>query len=361
MCRRPITPPDHHQSHRDSDQSPVTTSVYILTSRGRKIPVHANILESASSVFENMINRPLKQQNSDRIIKILGVPCEAVEVFIKFLYSNRCDEKDMEKFGMHLLTLAHVYLVQKLKMRCVKDLIGRLTIENVVDVLQLARMCDAPDLYLKCVIMISKRFKSVEATEGWKFLQENDPFLELEILKYIDDVEERRKSTRKNLQEQSLYFKLSEAMDCLEHICTEGCTSVGPYDKELMKKKAPCNKFSTCEGLQHSIRHFANCKTRVNGGCVRCKRMWQLFKLHSSICELSGSACKVPLCRQFKTKGQQFKNKKEEARWELLVRKVVAAKAVSSLPLLPKRILEVDQQPRSLFREAMNFQVSVAC
>lgn len=95
----------------------------------------------------------------------------------------------MEKFGIHLLALSHVYLVPQLKSRCSKALIERLTIENVVDVLQLARLCDAPDLYLKCVKLVSNSFKAVEKTEGWKFLQTNDPFLELEILQVIDESE----------------------------------------------------------------------------------------------------------------------------------------------------------------------------
>ena len=95
----------------------------------------------------------------------------------------------MEEFGIHLLALSHVYSLPQLKTRCTKGLIERLTIENVVDVLQLARLCDAPDLYLKCMKLIASRFKSVEHTEGWKFLQNNDPFLELEILKFIDEIE----------------------------------------------------------------------------------------------------------------------------------------------------------------------------
>ncbi|KAK7834624.1 btb/poz and taz domain-containing protein 1, partial [Quercus suber] len=133
--------------------------------------------------------------------------------------------------------------------------------ENVVDVLQLARMCDAPNLYLKCMKLVANHFKAVEKTEGWK------------------------KRSRKLREEQSLYLQLSEAMECLEHICTEGCTSVGPYDMEPTEKKGPCSKFSTCQGLQLLIKHFATCKKRVNGGCLRCKRMWQLLRLHSSICE----------------------------------------------------------------------------
>jgi hypothetical protein len=59
----------------------------------------------------------------------------------------------------------------------------------VVDVLQLARLCDSPDLYVKCMKMLSDNFKAVEKTEGWKFMQENDPFLELEILRFIDEAE----------------------------------------------------------------------------------------------------------------------------------------------------------------------------
>ncbi|KAK9066435.1 hypothetical protein SSX86_013757 [Deinandra increscens subsp. villosa] len=333
MCRRPASPTESENLSGDS------TEIYIqiVTSSGRTIPVPANILASASTVFESIISRPRKHRSSEKSIPIAGVPCDAVVVFVGFLYSNRCAEEDMEKYGIHLLALSHVYLVPKLKSQCTKALIQRLTIENVTDVLQLARLCDAPDLYLKCMKLVSNKFKIVEQTEGWKFLQNNDPFFELEILQFIDETESRRKVSRKQRKEQSLYFELSEAMECLEHICTEGCINVGPNDVVPRKNRAPCNKFSTCNGLQLSIQHFANCKKRVNGGCVRCKRMWQLFKLHSSICELPDSDCKVPLCRRFKMGGgEEMKNKKEKERWGLLVKKVVVARATSSL-LLSKR------------------------
>lgn len=101
----------------------------------------------------------------------------------------RCTEESLEKYGMHLLALSHVYLVPQLKQRCTKDLAQRLTIENVVDVLQLARLCDAPDLSLKCMKLVSKHFKAVEATEGWRFMQDHDPWLELDILQFIDETE----------------------------------------------------------------------------------------------------------------------------------------------------------------------------
>ncbi|CAK9144598.1 unnamed protein product [Ilex paraguariensis] len=318
--------------------------VQIITSGGLRIPAHSCILALASPVLENIIDRPRKHRSSEKTIPILGVPCDAVAVFLRFLYSSKCTEEDMDKYGVHLLALSHVYLVPQLKQRCTKGLAGRLMFENVVDVLQLARLCNAPDLYLKCMKMVSSNFKAIEQTEGWKFLQNHDPWLELEILQFIDEAETRKKRTRRHREAQSLYLQLSEAMECLEHICTEGCMSVGPYDVEPSKNRGPCSKFSTCQGLQLLIRHFATCKRRVNGGCLRCKRMWQLLRLHSSICD-QPDACKVPLCRQFKLKMQQEK-KRDDARWRLLVRKVVSAKAISSLSL-PKRKRE---EPR----EAIN-------
>ncbi|XP_009780507.1 BTB/POZ and TAZ domain-containing protein 1 [Nicotiana sylvestris] len=306
--------------------------IQIITSGGRRIPAHSTVLAAASSVLESILVRPQKRRSSEKTIRILGVPCDAVSVFVQFLSSFKCSEEQMEKHGIHLLALSHVYLVPQLKQRCTKGLAEQLTIKNAVDVLQLARLCDAPDLYLKCLKFISTNFKKVEKTEGWKFLQDHDCLLELEILQFMDEADSRKKRTRRHRREQNLYLQLSEAMDCIEHICTEGCTSVGPCHEEPCTKKLPCSKFKTCQGVQLLIRHFATCKRRVNGGCLRCKRMWQLLRLHSSICD-KPDECRVPLCRQFKMKVQQ---KGDDALWESLVRKVVSARTISSLSL-PKR------------------------
>lgn len=238
----------------------------------------------------------------------------------------------MENYGIHLLALSHVFMVAQLKRRCTKGLSRRLTVDNVVDVLQLARLCDAPDLYLSCVRLLSSNFRTVEESEGWKFLQKNDPYLELEILQFMDEAESRKKRRRKQRREQEVYLQLSEAMDCLEHICSEGCIHVVPYDMDPDKHKGPCTKFSTCKGIQLLIKHFGTCKNRANSGCSRCKRMWQLFRLHSLICDRQDE-CRVPLCRQFKLKAQQDR-RGSEGRWRLLAKKVITAKAMSSLSFL---------------------------
>ncbi|VVB04746.1 unnamed protein product [Arabis nemorensis] len=319
-----------------------TSDVEIVTTGNRRIPVHSGVLASASPVLMNIMKKPVRRYrgcDSKRVIKILGVPCDAVSVFIRFLYSSSLKEYEMDEYGIHLLALSHVYMVTNLKQLCSKGVVERLTAENVVDVLQLARLCDAPDLCLRSMRLIQSQFKTVEQTEGWKFLQEHDPLLELDILQFIDDAESRKKRRRRHKREQNLYMQLSEAMDCIEHICTQGCTLVGPSNaidnnntkSMIVEKSKPCKAFSTCYGLQLLIRHFAVCKRRGNDkGCLRCKRMLQLLRLHSSICDQPES-CRVPLCRQFKKRGEQDKKMGEDTNWKLLVRRVESAKAMSSL------------------------------
>ncbi|KAF6146115.1 hypothetical protein GIB67_004477 [Kingdonia uniflora] len=316
-----------------SDETAIP-DVRILTSGGLTIPAHSAILRSGSKVLEKIINRPRKSRSSYRTIPILGVPCNAVVAFLRFMYSSRCEDEEIEAYGITLLALSHLFSVPQLKERCAKGLAGRLTTENIVDVLQLSRLCDAPGLRLKCIKFMSKEFKQVQKTEGWKFLQDNDPWLELEILQYLDETESENKRRRKNREAHGLYTQLSDAMECLHHICTEGCTSVGPFDVDPKVHKGPCTKYSTCQGVQHSIRHFATCKKRVGGGCRTCKRTWQLLRLHSSLCDQSHS-CAVPMCRQFKLKAQ-LEKRKDDGRWKLLARRVASAKVASSLSL-PKQ------------------------
>lgn len=66
--------------------------------------------------------------------------------------------------------------------------------------------------------------------------------------------------------------------------------------RQTLKASQPACGFPACRGLETLVRHFASCKVRVPGGCVHCKRMWQLLELHSRMCT-EPDDCKVPLCR----------------------------------------------------------------
>ncbi|KAK3444266.1 hypothetical protein EUGRSUZ_L00047 [Eucalyptus grandis] len=125
------------------------------------------------------------------------------------------------------------------------------------------------------------------------------------------------------MEERQVYLQLYEAMEALLHICRDGCRTIGPRDK-LLRASQPACGLPACKGLETLVRHFASCKVRVPGGCVHCKRMWQLLELHSRMCT-EPDDCKVPLCRQFRVK-IRHQSKKDDSKWKMLVNKVIAAK-----------------------------------
>lgn len=92
----------------------------------------------------------------------------------------------MEEFVLHLLVLSHVFVVPQLKEECMRQLEqGLLTIDNVIDIFQLALLCDAPRLNFICHRMILRNFKAVSATEGWQAMKQSHPVLERKILESV--------------------------------------------------------------------------------------------------------------------------------------------------------------------------------
>ncbi|XP_022775118.1 BTB/POZ and TAZ domain-containing protein 4-like isoform X2 [Durio zibethinus] len=284
---------------------------------------HLHYQGMASPVLRGMLKQA-KGFGQKRSISIHGVPQDAVRVFIRFLYSSCYEKEEMKEFFAPLLVLSHAYVVPQLKLICEQQLEhGLLTLENVVDIFQLSLLCDAPRLSLISHRMILRNFKAISATEGWKAMKKSHPALEKEIVETVIEEENMQKEKIRKSNERKIYLQLCEAMEALVHICRDGCRTIGPHDKDFKKNQIPCN-YGACKGIELLVRHFAGCKLKVPGGCIHCKRMWQLLKLHSRLCADSNS-CKVPLCRTFKEKIRK-QRKKDEIKWKILVKKILRAK-----------------------------------
>uniref|UniRef100_A0A5B6ZLA2 Putative BTB and TAZ domain protein 4 n=1 Tax=Davidia involucrata TaxID=16924 RepID=A0A5B6ZLA2_DAVIN len=303
--------------------------VSINTDNGGIIYAHASILGMASPVLKGMLKQS-RRHDRGRSISIHGVPYEAVRVFIRFLYSSCYEQEEMAEYVLHLLVLSHVFVVPQLKQACERRLEdGLLTIENAVDIFQLALLCDAPRLSLVCHRLILKCFKAVCATEGWKVMKESHPMLEKELLVSVIEAETSQRERMRKMNERKIYLQLYEAMQALVHICRDGCRTIGPHDKVFNDDQAPCN-YAACKTLELLLRHFAGCKMRVPGGCIHCKRMWQLLELHSRLCADS-AVCRVPLCRNFKQRTKK-QSKKDDIKWRILVRNILRTKSISGAP-----------------------------
>lgn len=173
---------------------------------------------------------------------------------------------------------------------------ARLAPEHAVDMLKLARLCDAPWLYLRCTRLVAKDFTVVERFECWRFARCHDPMLEL--LQLFEDADQRRERWARERASQEAYLQLGGAMASLEHIFSDNGACADALSSSTDRQRTPCVRARTCRGLQLLMRHFATCMRKIAlGGCTRCKRMLQLFRLHASVCDRPDQACRVPLCR----------------------------------------------------------------
>lgn len=126
--------------------------------------------------------------HSSPTLFILIYKCAENVLCLFFSYS--CEKEEMEEFVLQLLVLSHVYMVPHLKRECEQKLeMGLLILDNVVDVFQLALLCDAPRLSLICHRKMLKNFKSVSESEGWKAMKQSHPVLEKEVLESVVDEE----------------------------------------------------------------------------------------------------------------------------------------------------------------------------
>ncbi|KAE8715736.1 BTB/POZ and TAZ domain-containing protein 4 [Hibiscus syriacus] len=242
--------------------------VTIRTDNAGIIYAHAAVL---GMVLLSSIFKQEKGFGHKRSISVSGVQHDAVRVFIRFLYSSYYEEEEMKELVLPLLVLSHAYIVPQLKRICEQQLEdGLLTLENVVDVFQLSLLCDAPRLAL-----------------------------------------------------------ISYSMEALVHICRGGCRTIGPYDKDFKEDQKPCT-YAACKGIELLVRHLSCCKLRVPGGCIHCKRMWQLLELHACLCANS-SLCRVPLCGNFKEKMKK-QGKKDEMKWNMLVKKILSTRRIGGAP-----------------------------
>ncbi|KAJ8550023.1 hypothetical protein K7X08_033730 [Anisodus acutangulus] len=308
--------------------------VSISTDNGGIIYAHASILGMASPVLRSMLNLKESRVHScrghQRSISIRGVPTEAVQIFIRFLYSSCYEEDKMQEHALSVLVLSHAYAIPHLKRQCELHLLERasITTDNVVDIFQLALLCDAPRLSLFCHRFVLKHFKSISGTQGWEAMKQSHTILEKQILKSVIDEDIREKEKVRKMNEKKVYMQLYEAMEALVHICKDGCQTIGSDDKVLKKDQIPC-KYAACKELELLFRHFAGCDMRVGGRCKHCKRLWQVLELHSRLCADS-DICRVPLCRNFKQRRRR--RNMDGIKWKILVRNIVRSKSISGAP-----------------------------
>jgi len=151
----------------------------IIAVAGKEFPVHKVMLSARSPVFQAMFQNPLKESKQNRI-EITDLDEQSAQQLLEFIYTGIAPP--LADFSLGLLAAAEKYQISSLKPICESSLEKKLTVGNVLQILQFAELYSAQKLKVKSIEFIVKNSVTITRTDEWqKFKQEATPSLGLEL------------------------------------------------------------------------------------------------------------------------------------------------------------------------------------
>ena len=109
----------------------------------KNFKVHKHILSLQSDVFKAMFSHNMAE-NESGIVKIDDFDVQVIEDMLQYIYT--CTTQNLPKLAQELFKAAHKYEIHGLKSKCEEYLIFNLNHQNVIDILDLARIYDLKSL-----------------------------------------------------------------------------------------------------------------------------------------------------------------------------------------------------------------------
>jgi E1A/CREB-binding protein len=82
---------------------------------------------------------------------------------------------------------------------------------------------------------------------------------------------------------------------------------------QLIEHASRCNSTScsstNCAKMKQYLQHARVCKTKVQGGCKICKRIWTLLRIHAQKCK--DPVCPIPQCTAIREKMRQLQKQQQ--------------------------------------------------
>ncbi|KAJ8673316.1 hypothetical protein QAD02_004578 [Eretmocerus hayati] len=138
------------EKHKFSD---VTLKV-----EGKELLVHKSIVASGSPVFEAMFTHPMKE-SEENSVEIPDITFNVMKELLRFIYAARV--KNLDEVADGLLVAAEKYSIENLKMICENHLSDKLSVENVMQFVDLANVHNASFLKKKCMGFINDHVKEL--------------------------------------------------------------------------------------------------------------------------------------------------------------------------------------------------------
>ena len=150
---------------------------------------HQLILSARSPVFKRMFDNEMKEKNN-RLVDIKEMDPSIVKEMLKFIYTGKCSVSDKDadpEIASELLKAAHRYGLNILVEMCGNVLLSTLTLENVLELLELGDMFEVQELKTHALDMVVTNMKTIRRTDKWKEYTKKSSHLCVIILEAMAD------------------------------------------------------------------------------------------------------------------------------------------------------------------------------
>ncbi|KAH7674552.1 speckle-type POZ protein [Dioscorea alata] len=186
---------------------------------GVKFHAHKLILAARSPVFKTSFSDAFTGDKSE--ILVTDIEPEVFKAMLQFIYCDTLVDDEMlaasssmssvsDSFAAKLLAAADSYCLERLRLMCESYLCKDLSVNSVARTLAFAERYHAMELKSVCLKFAAENLAAVMETDGFKYLKDNCPALQSELLKIIAGCEEECSSGGKS---RSVWGQLSDGGD----------------------------------------------------------------------------------------------------------------------------------------------------
>ena len=136
-----------------------------IVCQGKEFPCHKAILAGRSQVFEAMFSLNFKEGMENKV-EVVDVAADVIDEILRFIY--RGDIRDLKDGAADILVAAEKYALVDLKKMCEESLCVHLTVENVLDMMDLSDLHNAANLRATALKFIVENAKEVSAQKEWR-------------------------------------------------------------------------------------------------------------------------------------------------------------------------------------------------
>ena len=141
---------------------------------GKRLKVHKYILAARSSVFAAMFKHDMKEK-TENTVEIPDISYPVMQELLRFAYTGEVG--DLDTVAKELLAAADKYAFEDLKTMCEKALCKKMSVDNVVEILNFAELHNVEKLKEKALSFFVIKVKDVINTEAFKAVAETQPLL----------------------------------------------------------------------------------------------------------------------------------------------------------------------------------------